>query len=55
VANAKLASSMGNIELGLPVFLSGKLRAIGRIAVETCKASVGGFDCELIVFALSGK
>ncbi len=51
----KLAGTVGNIELGLPVFLSGKLRAIGRIAVETCEVSVGGFDCELIVFALSGK
>ena len=51
----KLASSVGNIDLGLPVFLSGRLRAIGRIAVDSHEASVGGFDCELIVFALSGK
>jgi CheY-specific phosphatase CheX len=51
----KLASPVGNIELGLPVFLSGKLRAIGRIAVQTHEISIGGFDCELLVFALSGK
>jgi len=51
----KLATTVGNIELGLPVFLSGRLRAIGRIAVESHQASIGGYDCEMIVFALSGK
>lgn len=51
----KLAGQVGNIDLGLPVFLSGRLRAIGRIAVETYEISVANYNCELVVFALSGK
>jgi CheY-specific phosphatase CheX len=51
----RLAQQLGNIELGLPVFLSGRLRAIGRIAVESIEVKIGPYPCELLVFALTGR
>jgi CheY-specific phosphatase CheX len=51
----KLAGEIGNIELGLPVFLSGRLRAVGHIAVESTEVTIGQYPCELLVFTLTGK
>ncbi|HEY5957521.1 MAG TPA: chemotaxis protein CheX [Polyangiaceae bacterium] len=51
----KLSNQLGNIELGLPVFLSGRLRAIGRIAVASTEVKIGPYPCELLVFALTGR
>lgn len=51
----KLATRVGSIELGLPLFLSGRLRAVGHIAVEVAEVVIGDYNCELIVFALTGK
>jgi len=51
----KLSAEIGAIELGLPLFLSGRLHAVGNIAVEVAEMSIGHFPCELIVFALTGK
>ncbi|MGC4069146.1 MAG: chemotaxis protein CheX [Polyangiaceae bacterium] len=51
----KLSSQVGNIELGLPLFLSGRLRAVGHIAVELTEVEIGPHACALIVFALTGK
>lgn len=52
---SKLAGQLGSIELGLPVFLSGRLRAVGHIAVESTEVTIGPFPCELLVFALTSK
>jgi CheY-specific phosphatase CheX len=52
---SRLSGQLGNIELGLPVFLSGRLRAVGNIAVESTEVSIGSHSCELLVFALTGK
>jgi len=51
----KLSSQVGSIELGLPLFLSGRLRAVGHIAVELTEIEIGPHPCALIVFALTGK
>jgi CheY-specific phosphatase CheX len=51
----KLSADMGQIDIGLPVFLNGRLRAFGKIAVVSHEISIGACNCELVVFALSGK
>jgi hypothetical protein len=51
----KLRAQLGSIELGLPLFLSGRLRAVGHIAVELTEVKIGPYDFALIVFALTGK
>jgi len=51
----RLTGTLGKIELGLPVFLSGRLRAVGHIAVESTQVKIGEHQCELLVFALTGK
>lgn len=51
----KLSQHMDNIEIGLPLFLSGRLRAVGNIAVELTEVKIGQYPCALIVFALTGK
>jgi CheY-specific phosphatase CheX len=51
----KLSAQLGSIELGLPLFLSGRLRAVGHIAVELTEVRIDSYDFSLIVFALTGK
>ena len=51
----RLAAKLGSIELGLPMFLSGRLRAVGHIEVELTEVTIGGNHCALMVFALTGK
>jgi CheY-specific phosphatase CheX len=51
----KLSPQLGSIELGLPLFLSGRLRAVGHIAVELTEVRIGSREFSLIVFALTGK
>ncbi len=51
----RLAEKLGSIELGLPMFLSGRLRAVGHIEVELTRLTIGGYPCALLVFALTGK
>jgi hypothetical protein len=51
----RLTGSLGKIEIGLPVFLSGRLRAVGHIAVESTEVRIGPYEFELLVFALTGK
>lgn len=52
---SKLASSIDNIEVGLPLFLSGRLRAVGNIAIDLTEVTIGPYPCALMVFALTGK
>jgi CheY-specific phosphatase CheX len=51
----KLADSVGLLELGLPVFLSGQLHAVGNIVVQNIEVTVGSDPCNLLVFAITGN
>lgn len=44
-----------SIEVGLPLFLSGRLRAVGNIAIDLTEVTIGPYRCALMVFALTGK
>lgn len=51
----RLTPTLGEIELGLPLFLMGALRAIGHIEVSTTHIVLGGHACALVVLGLSGR
>lgn len=59
VAAGGLKSRMGErgptLQLGLPLFLNGRLRTGGNIGVEVITAQIGANFCALIVMSLSGK
>lgn len=59
VAAGGLKKRMGDlsesIQLGLPLFLKGRLSTSGNIGVEVITAQIAGNFCALIVLALSGK
>lgn len=59
VAAGGLKSRMGvlggSMQLGLPLFLQGRLSTGGNIGVEVITAKIGSHFCALLVLALSGK
>lgn len=59
VAAGGVKSRMGersdSIQLGLPLFLDGRLRMGGNIGVEVITAQLGGNFCALLVLAFGGK
>jgi CheY-specific phosphatase CheX len=51
----RLSPTLGDIELGLPLFVTGALRAIGHIEVRASHSTLGCFPCTLVVLALTGR
>jgi CheY-specific phosphatase CheX len=55
LVKTKLSDQLEYYDIGLPIFLSGRLRAAGRIGVVSHEISIAALDCELVIFALSGN
>jgi len=55
LVKTKLKDQLEYYDIGLPIFLSGRLRAAGRITVVSHEVSIAALECELVIFALSGR
>jgi len=55
LVKTKLSDRLDHYDIGLPIFLNGRLRAAGRVAVVSHEVSVASHDCELVILALSGS
>lgn len=51
----KLKDRLEYYDIGLPIFLNGRLRAAGRITVVSHEVAIAAHECELVIFALSGS
>jgi CheY-specific phosphatase CheX len=55
LVKTRLSERLDHCEIGLPIFLNGRLRAAGRVAVLSHEITIASFDCELVILALSGS
>ncbi len=51
----RLPPEVGSVELGLPLFLNGSLRASGNVAAEVATAQIGSHFCAFLVLSLGGR